>query len=67
MAGRWNVSKPLLALHGTRNLGKADMVRNNTLPDIQVDNQTFEVFIDGELAASEAVASVALARRYMLR
>lgn len=67
MAGRWDVSKPLIALHGTRNLGKADMVRNDALPDIRVDNQTFEVFVDGQLATSEAIASVALARRYMLR
>jgi urease subunit alpha len=67
MAGRWNVSKPLVALSGTRKLSKHDMVRNDALPEIRVDPQTFEVFVDGDLATSEAVREVRLARRYFLR
>ena len=67
MAGRWNISKPLVGIKGTRHLSKHDMVRNDALPDIRVDPQTFEVFVDGALATSKAVRQVALARRYFLR
>jgi urease subunit alpha len=67
MAGRWNVSKPMLAIGGTRKLSKADMVRNDALPEIRVNPQTFEVFADGELATSEPVTRVALGRTYFLR
>jgi len=67
MAGRWNVSKPLVPIEGTRRLSKRDMVRNDVLPDIRVDSQTFEVVVDGELATSAAAERVALARCYFLR
>ncbi len=67
LAGRWNVSKPMIPLSGTRTLSKADMVRNDALPEIVVDPQTFEVFADGELATTEPVGTVALNRRYFLR
>ena len=67
MAGRWNVSKPMLPVGGTRTLSKTDMVRNDTLPDIRVDPQTFEVFADGVLATTEPVRHVALGRTYFLR
>ena len=67
MAGRWSIAKPMLAISGTRRLGKADMVRNNALPAIRVDAQSFEVFVDGELATSRPAKEVALNRRYFLR
>ena len=67
MAGRWSIAKPMLPISGTRRLGKADMVRNDALPAIRVDAQSFEVFVDGELATSRPAKEVALNRRYFLR
>ena len=67
MAGRWSIAKPMRPISGTRRLGKADMVRNDALPAIRVDTQTFEVFVDGELATSRPAKEVALNRRYFLR
>ena len=67
MAGRWNVSKPMLATGPVRRLTKADMVRNDALPEIRVDPQTFEVFADGEHATTQPVRNVTLNRRYFLR
>ena len=67
MAGRWSIAKPMLPISGTRRLGKADMVRNDVLPAIRVDAQSFEVFVDGELATSRPAKEVALNRRYFLR
>ena len=56
-----------LPLRDTRKLTKRDMLHNNACPDIHVDSQTFEVFVDGALADSQPVETVALSRRYMLR
>ena len=67
VAGRWDVAKPLVPISGTRTLGKADMVRNNALPEITVNPQTFEVFADGELATTAPSTKVPLARTYFLR
>ena len=67
LAGRWKIAKPMLPIASTRQLGKADMVRNDALPEIRVDAQTFEVFVDGELATSAAAKEVSLNRRYFLR
>ena len=67
LAGRWSVSKPMVPASGTRALSKADMVRNDALPEIVVDPRTFEVFADGEPATAEPAASTALNRLYFLR
>ena len=67
LAGRHDIAIPLLPLHGTRSLTKADMLHNDACPDIRVDTQTFEVFADGVLATAELAETVALNRNYMLR
>ena len=59
--------KRLLPAHGTRTLSKADMLWNDACPNIKVDPQTFDVFVDGELATCEPAAVLPLAQRYMLR
>ncbi|GBD50520.1 urease subunit alpha [Methylopila sp. Yamaguchi] len=61
------VSKILLPASGTRGLKKSDMLHNDALPNIRVDPQTFDVFVDGELATCEPATELPLARRYMLR
>jgi urease subunit alpha len=61
------LSKALLPARGTRNLRKSDMLWNDFCPDIRVDPQTFEVFVDGALATCEPAARLPLAQRYMLR
>jgi len=62
-----DLQKPLLASRGTRDLSKKDMVRNDACPDIRVDPQTFEVFVDGKLATCGPAHELPLAQRYMLR
>jgi urease subunit alpha len=67
IAGRFNIAKPLLPLSGTRALSKRDMRLNDTLPDIRVDNQTFDVYVDGVCATSAPAREVKLNKLYMLR
>ena len=59
--------KALLPAGGTRGLRKADMLRNDACPDMRVDPQTFDVYVDGVLATCEPASELPLARRYMLR
>ena len=61
------LTKPLLPSGRTRKLGKQDMLHNSACPDISVNPQTFDVFVDGELAFCEPAARLPLAQRYMLR
>ncbi|MFJ8517499.1 urease subunit alpha [Lysinibacillus xylanilyticus] len=49
-----------------RNIGKADMKLNNATPKIDVNPETYEVKIDGELATCEPVDVLPMAQRYFL-
>ena len=48
----------------TRNLSKQNMVRNDYLPNIEVDPQTYAVTVDGEHATVEPAESVSLGQLY---
>jgi urease subunit alpha len=61
------LSKALLPAHGTRTLSKSDMMWNDSCPNIRVDAQTFDVYVDGELATCEPARELPLTQRYMLR
>jgi urease subunit alpha len=43
------------------------MLHNDACPKVKVDPQTFNVYVDGELATCEPVSVLPLAQRYMLR
>ena len=43
------------------------MMHNSACPEIVVDPQTFDVFVDGELATCDPAEVLPLAQRYMLR
>lgn len=54
------------ACHGIRKLTKADMKHNGETPDIQVDPETYEVRVDGEVVTAEASSVLPMAQRYFL-
>ncbi|MEE3006264.1 MAG: urease subunit alpha [Chloroflexota bacterium] len=60
------LQKRAVAVSGCRSLTKADMVLNNTLPNIEVDSDTYEVRADGELLKCEPAHTLAMAQRYFL-
>ncbi len=62
-----DLKKMLLPSSGCRGLTKKDMLHNDACPEIRVDAQTFDVFVDGELATCEPAQELPLAQRYMLR
>ncbi|MDP7342871.1 MAG: urease subunit alpha [Alphaproteobacteria bacterium] len=67
VAGQLGLSKALLPITSFTSLSKKDMLHNDACPDIRVDPSTFDVTVDGELAACEPIANVSLGQNYMLR
>lgn len=49
-----------------RNISKTDMIHNAEMPAIDVDPETYEVKIDGELATCEPADVLPMAQRYFL-
>ncbi len=66
IAGSLGLAKPLAAVRDTRALGKAQMVHNDLLPEIEVDPETYEVRLNGELITSKPATKLPLAQRYFL-
>ena len=56
-----------LPAHGTRKLNKGHMLHNDSCPKVTVNPETFDVFVDGELATCEPAKTLPLTQRYMLR
>jgi urease subunit alpha len=54
------------AVRACRSVVKTDMVRNDALPRIDVNPETYEVRVDGELATAPAAATLPLAQKYFL-
>lgn len=66
-ARRLGVAKRFVPIRSVRALSKRDMVRNDALPHIEVDAQTFEVRADGRLLTCAPATDVPFHRRYLLR
>jgi urease subunit alpha len=60
------LKKMTAAVRNCRNIGKKDMVRNDATPKIDVDPETYEVRVDGELITCEPARELPLAQRYFL-
>jgi urease subunit alpha len=60
------LQKQTVAVRGTRTLGKRDMQLNDTLPQIEVNAQTYEVRADGELLTAQPARVLPMAQRYFL-
>ena len=57
---------PAVAVANTRNLSKADMKLNEVTPNIEVNPETYEVRVDGELLTCEPAEVLPMAQRYFL-
>ena len=64
---RLGLRKQLLPVKGTREVSKQDMLHNDACPEIEVDPDTFQVRVDGEIATCEPVSKVPLGRLYIFR
>lgn len=66
IAGRLGLERQMLPVRHCRGIGKKDLKFNDTIADIQVNPETFQVSVDGEPIHSEPVAELPLAQRYFL-
>ncbi|PSO88293.1 MAG: urease subunit alpha [Cyanobacteria bacterium QS_3_48_167] len=60
------LQKPAVAVSNTRQLSKQNMKLNDTLPNIEVDAETYEVRADGELLTCEPATELPMAQRYFV-
>ncbi|WP_042696189.1 urease subunit alpha [Azospirillum sp. B506] len=58
--------RELIAVRGTRSVGKRDMIHNDATPHIEVDPETYEVRADGQLLTCEPADVLPMAQRYFL-
>jgi urease subunit alpha len=66
VAGRLDLARPVVAVAGTRTIGKRDMVLNDAMPRIDVDPETYAVHADGERLTCEPAERLPMAQRYFL-
>ncbi|KLE09282.1 urease subunit alpha [Aliarcobacter butzleri] len=60
------ISKEVLPVKNVRNIGKANMKLNDFIGDIEIDSETYDVKINGELIKSNYIEKVPMARRYFM-
>ena len=60
-------SHPLLPVRRTRTISKRDMVWNDALPRIDIDPETYNVFMDGQRISVKPARTLPLTQLYYLR
>ena len=66
LSQRLGLRRTLTPVRPTREVTKADMINNDTLPVIEVDPESFAIRIDGELVEPAPATELPLAQRYSL-
>ena len=66
IAEELGLQRMVLPVKNCRNISKADMKFNDTVKNIQVDSETYEVTVDGEKIICEAAEELPLAQRYFI-
>jgi urease subunit alpha len=67
LRNRLGTAKQMVAVKNTRGaIGKKDMIHNNTILNIEVDPETYEVRGDGELLVCEPATTLPMTQRYFL-
>jgi urease subunit alpha len=63
---RFGLKRRVEAVRNTRRLSKRDMVRNDALPRIEVNPETYEVLVDGVAATVPAAQTLPLAQKFFI-
>ncbi len=66
LAQTLGLRRRLLAVADTREVGKAAMRNNDTLPDIEVNPETFAITVDGDLIEPNPAQSLPMAQLYSM-
>lgn len=60
------LNRQIAPVTNCRNLSKKDMIHNDFLPNIEVDPETYEVRVDGEIITCEPAVTLPMTQRYFL-
>ncbi len=63
---RLQLKKHVEPVRNCRSIGKKDMVHNDQTPKIEVNPETYEVWVDGEKIGCEPAVSLPMAQRYFM-
>lgn len=63
---RLGLKRRISKVENCRNISKKDMKWNDATPDIDIDPETYEVKVDGEVITCEPVDELPMAQRYFL-
>jgi urease subunit alpha len=62
----YQLQKPAVAVKNCRHIGKADMLLNDLLPDIDIDPETYKVTVNGEHITCPPAEKLPLTQLYQL-
>jgi urease subunit alpha len=63
---RYGLQREVAVVEHCRDIGKKDMKRNEATPEIRVDPETYQVWVDGEKVASDPLDKLPMTQRYFL-
>jgi urease subunit alpha len=63
---RYGLQREVVAVEHCRDIGKKDMRRNEATPEIRVDADTYQVWVDGKKVSSDPLAVLPMTQRYFL-
>ncbi len=66
LEGKVTSKKKLVPVRNCRNIGKKDMLYNSLTPQIEINPETYEVRVDGDLATTDPADKISMARLYNL-
>jgi urease subunit alpha len=66
LGDRLGLRKATAPVKNTRRIGKKDMLLNSATPKLEVDPETYEVRVDGQLITCDPAKELPLAQRYFL-
>jgi len=63
---RYGLQRNVVPVSNCRNIGKKDMKRNEATPNIRIEPDTYQVYVDDERVHSEPIDHLPLTQRYFL-
>jgi urease subunit alpha len=66
IAEKLGLQKRIIPVMGCRSITKKDMIHNDATPVIEVDPETYEVKVDGEVITCEPATELPMTQRYFL-
>jgi urease subunit alpha len=66
VAEKYGLQREVIPVKGCRKIGKKNMIRNEATPEIKVDADTYQVWVDGKKVSSEPLKELPMTQRYFL-